>query len=462
MVLYCPTCHTAYNNNLADKLVRKTDPDHPDITSNMVFECPKKNCYGTVIMLDDNIVPFIDRLHSLGAITLFSCAGHYEENYYSPYIDILDNSEVCPFTKKLLDHVDYKSTILSPYEIVRDDDSGPDYSNQLRIEYTKTACSVPRLRFGSDGIIHDVRGEIIIRLPNRQRPASVSNSEYAKERFDHFRSMLEDYLNLYGLIENIQDETIGQKFDTELCERKIQDMVETSKNPKCNTGEGITAAEPINIPIAFKVGASLKEKIENEAQLRNLTVSEYLRQAVSNPSCGANISYNQMCDELCDELNKSLADSKGSRSLKSTVKSMDKQEVYEKARDVFAIPMHLEPPIPTVEDFFDNPFMFISPYVVRTLFYRFKNSTDNDLSTAARKVLYNSGIIIDSGGFIHASKDRKRNYILSLQHLVKAAKSDTFAEYESLDVLRNIFRFYNKFNDDIRSDESSNTPNTKE
>lgn len=403
MVLYCPTCHTAYNNNLADKLVRKTDPDHPDITSNMVFECPKKNCYGTVIMLDDNIVPFIDRLHSLGAITLFSCAGHYEENYYNPYIAILDNSEVCPFTKKLLDHVDYKSTILSPYEIVRDEDSGPDYSNQLRIEYTKTACSVPRLRFGSDGNIYDVRGEIIIRLPNRQRPASVSNSEYAKERFDHFRSMLEDYLNLYGLIENIQAEAIGQKFDTELCLKQIQHMVE-------------------------------------------------------NPSCETNISYNQMCDEL----NKLLADSKGSRSLKSIVKSMDKQEVYERARDVFAIPMHLDCPIPTIEYFFDNPFKYISPYVVQTLFYRFKNSTDNDLSDAAKGVLYNAGIIIDSGGFISASKDRKRNYILSLQHLVKVSKSDTFTKYESLDVLRNIFRFYNKFNDHIRSDESSNTPNTKE
>lgn len=408
MVLYCPTCHTAYNNNLADKLVRKTDPDYPDITSNMVFECPKKNCYGAVIMLDDNIVPFVDRLLSLGAITLFSCAGHYEENYYSPYIDILDNSKVCPFTKKLLNHVDYTSTISSAHgSVVKDKDSGPDYHNQLRIECTKSVYSEPRLRFGSDGKIYDVRKEIIIRLPNRHRPVSVSNDEYAKERFDYFRSMLEDYLNLYGLIENIQAEAIGQKFDTELCLKQIQHMVE-------------------------------------------------------NPSCETNISYNQMCDELCDELSKSLADSKGSRSLKSIVESMDKQEVYERARDVFAIPMHLGRPIPTIEDFFDNPFLYISPYVIQTLFYRFKNSTDNDLSAAARDVLYNAGVMIDSGGFIYASKDRKRIYILSLQNLVKTAKATSLREYESLDVLRNIFRFYNKFNDDIRSDESSNTPNTKE
>ena len=58
---------------------------------------------------------------------------------------------------------------------------------------------------------------------------------------------------------------------------------QSGKIPKCNTGEGITTAEPNNIPMTFKVSASLKGQIENEAQLRNLTVSEYLRQTVSNP-----------------------------------------------------------------------------------------------------------------------------------------------------------------------------------
>lgn len=62
-----------------------------------------------------------------------------------------------------------------------------------------------------------------------------------------------------------------------------KDVRQLGKIPKCNTGEGITTAEPNNIPMTFKVSASLKGQIDNEAQLRNLTVSEYLRQTVSNP-----------------------------------------------------------------------------------------------------------------------------------------------------------------------------------
>lgn len=62
-----------------------------------------------------------------------------------------------------------------------------------------------------------------------------------------------------------------------------KDVRQSGKIPKCNTGEGITTAEPNNIPMTFKVSASLKGQIDNEAQLRNLTVSEYLRQTVSNP-----------------------------------------------------------------------------------------------------------------------------------------------------------------------------------
>lgn len=58
---------------------------------------------------------------------------------------------------------------------------------------------------------------------------------------------------------------------------------QSGKIPKCNTGEGITSTEPNNIQMTFKVSASLKRQIENETQLRNLTVSEYLRQTVSNP-----------------------------------------------------------------------------------------------------------------------------------------------------------------------------------
>lgn len=413
MVLYCPTCHTAYNNNLADKLVHKTDPDYPDVTSNMVFECPKKNCYGAVIMLDDNIVPFVDRLLSLGAITLFSCAGHYEENYYSPYIDILDNSKVCPFTKKLLNHVDYTSTISSAHgSVVKDKDSGPDYHNQLRIECTKSVYYEPRLRFGSDGKIYDVRKEIIIRLPNRHRPISVSNDEYAKERFDYFRSMLEDYLNLYGLIENIQAEATGQKFDTELCLRQIHQKTDDQQlNAARQAYPSYTRA-----------------------------FAEFYKQYIQNPG--------------------------GDRSLKNIVESIkdtDKQEIYKKAKDVFAIPVHLERPMPTIEAFFDSPFTYISPQVIQTLLYRFMNSTDNALSTAVRNVLYATGIIIDSGGYEDASLIRKRNYILSLRELIKLFEDTHSMDYEPFSVLSDIFHFYNKVpGDDIKSDESSNTPNTKE
>lgn len=49
--------------------------------------CPKANCYGDVVEIDDLLLPVIKLLNQKGYITTFCCSGHsYEAGYCNTYI----------------------------------------------------------------------------------------------------------------------------------------------------------------------------------------------------------------------------------------------------------------------------------------------------------------------------------------------------------------------------------------
>ena len=48
--------------------------------------CPKVNCHGTVVEIDELIMPSIEEFNKAGYKTNYSCSGHPYENIPTPYV----------------------------------------------------------------------------------------------------------------------------------------------------------------------------------------------------------------------------------------------------------------------------------------------------------------------------------------------------------------------------------------
>ena len=78
MVHVCMECYEIYENKLlSDKYVE--------------LFCPKKECQGEVVELDENIAPTIIELNVKGYHTKFCCGGHWYGSCFSPYIYFHDD-----------------------------------------------------------------------------------------------------------------------------------------------------------------------------------------------------------------------------------------------------------------------------------------------------------------------------------------------------------------------------------
>lgn len=66
MAYVCMECHEVYNINLET--------------------CPKSNCSGEVVEIDDLILPAIIMLNAKGYMTEFSCAGHIYDDGCTSYV----------------------------------------------------------------------------------------------------------------------------------------------------------------------------------------------------------------------------------------------------------------------------------------------------------------------------------------------------------------------------------------
>ena len=79
--------------------------DSDRLNNNKLFEyiqCPKTNCVGTLIEVDELLLPTIKILNEKGYSTKFCCSGHYESQHPNGYIAFEDWVEL-PYTTPTLE-----------------------------------------------------------------------------------------------------------------------------------------------------------------------------------------------------------------------------------------------------------------------------------------------------------------------------------------------------------------------
>lgn len=95
--------------------------------------CPKTNCEGDVIELDELIAPTILLLNQKGYMTKYCCSGHWYDYILSPYIFFYDDyiPDTIPTSFKWDDHKEgVKHTIRARYD---EDGSESRYDFVIRV-----------------------------------------------------------------------------------------------------------------------------------------------------------------------------------------------------------------------------------------------------------------------------------------------------------------------------------------
>lgn len=80
----CNSCYEVYDGHCVD-----TD----------LAMCPKKNCTGNIVEIDELLIPTIIMLNRKGYVTEYCCSGHYYEDYPNCYITFY--ADMAPVTAGL-------------------------------------------------------------------------------------------------------------------------------------------------------------------------------------------------------------------------------------------------------------------------------------------------------------------------------------------------------------------------
>jgi len=80
--------------------------------------CPKYDCHGDIVELDELIAPTIILLNQKGYITKFCCSGHWYEMSSTPYIFFYEDCvpDTIPESFKWDEHKEFNSTMRARYE----------------------------------------------------------------------------------------------------------------------------------------------------------------------------------------------------------------------------------------------------------------------------------------------------------------------------------------------------------
>ena len=83
MAYLCLKCKEIYDNSITQ--IRKTEYVENKVKKEWLM-CPKSNCFGDVVEIDDLMLPIIKTLNEKGYITEYCCSGHLYENAPRLYI----------------------------------------------------------------------------------------------------------------------------------------------------------------------------------------------------------------------------------------------------------------------------------------------------------------------------------------------------------------------------------------
>lgn len=211
-MLYCPDCRTTFEDDSSAFFAHVTDGP----CSCTTLRCPVRGCYGTVIDLDENMIPIIDKLYKeLDVITLFCCSGHYVDGYSSGYISMLYN-ECNPFLVKLkeiaqgdnceIEKKDKEFGNRTEFKNIVDQESG------LSIEYMKYPYNFRKVR-GIDGDVYDVDSEIVLRLPHKSLPRKRWYPNCGVDFMGFHRVILEGIISVMDFIDEVEDEVYNRDED---------------------------------------------------------------------------------------------------------------------------------------------------------------------------------------------------------------------------------------------------------
>lgn len=76
------------------------------------IHCPKTNCIGTLIEVDELLIPTIQILNDKGYTTKFCCSGHYTDQHPNGYIMFEDGVELPYIPEGFIKDNDYNNTTI--------------------------------------------------------------------------------------------------------------------------------------------------------------------------------------------------------------------------------------------------------------------------------------------------------------------------------------------------------------
>lgn len=115
------------------------------------YVCPRNNCQGDVVELDELIAPTIILLNQKGYITKYCCSGHWYEKYATPYIyfynECTPESEyTLPSEFKWDDNKEERNTLRARYE-PNENETKYDWVIRVNKELYKWARELPEIDY---------------------------------------------------------------------------------------------------------------------------------------------------------------------------------------------------------------------------------------------------------------------------------------------------------------------------
>lgn len=188
---YCTLCGTPYDSASVINLTKVFNSDSVHVG----YRCPRIHCNGLILDIDEMMIPIIEHLyHRFGIISLFSCSGHWYNEYSFPYLMIMDdeNNDFCAY-------------IHTHYMDLANENIKPNTFG-IELEYSEPELSY----IGNDGEEYFVKRSITFCLPGCTPEQFIAFGEEA--RIKHWEIILQAHQKFFEFITTLQSQYESQRF----------------------------------------------------------------------------------------------------------------------------------------------------------------------------------------------------------------------------------------------------------